>query len=92
MSDMDRNFQPGRKLDKLFTEVIARIDNVAEADITAEYIEEQRKKKIYPTIIFEMQRGLGGLLGGHCEIGLKFYTDEQRMRIRESVDQLMEHI
>lgn len=75
-------------LSQFFGAAIAKLDNIEESQITPNYIEQQREKKIYPFTVSEE----GSALGGHCEIGLKFYTRNQLARISEIVDKAMSNI
>ena len=75
-------------LSKFFGGAIAKLDNIDESQITPSYIEQQRERKIYPFTTSDE----GSALGGHCEIGLKFYTRNQMARISEIVDEAMSKI
>jgi hypothetical protein len=75
-------------LDDFFKAEIARLDNIPASQVTPDYIEQQREKKIYP--VTKMDEGSS--LGGHSEIGLKFFTRTQQRKLGELVDKLMSAI
>ncbi len=85
MSDTGREILRSKNLDKLFTEAIANLDKVGEAQVTATYIEQQREKKIYPVTKFDKESSFGG----HSNVGLKSYTRDQQKKIHKLVDELM---
>jgi hypothetical protein len=73
---------PGNSdLDALFTHAIAQRSGIPPEMITAEYIEEQHKKRFYPTTKYWPNR-----------IGLKSYTLEQLEYIGKLVDELLEAV
>lgn len=56
-----RNGQQCETLEALLTRKIAKMDGVPEAEVTAEYIRQQREIRFYPTVHYKtLEESYGG--------------------------------
>ena len=64
---MGRDTKKKETLDGLLTHIIAEKDGVSEAEVTVEYIRQQRSKRFYPTTKYNIGSSYGGYNHGQLE-------------------------
>jgi hypothetical protein len=72
----------GGTLEELLTRLIATQEGIRQDEVTVEYIHEQRKQHLYPTIRYD----IGTEYGGYSTEGLKFFTQDELEDIEQQVD------
>jgi hypothetical protein len=86
MGELLKN-RKGESLDSLFTRLIAEKEGVATEKITVEYIRQQREKRFYPFMRYDIGCDYGGY-----DDDLHFYTRDEFDEIEKKVDEVMSHI
>ncbi|MEK9209275.1 MAG: hypothetical protein AAB926_00395 [Patescibacteria group bacterium] len=75
------------ELEKWLTRLIAERAGVPEEKVTCEWIEEQRKKKIYPKVRFSVGSDYSGY-----GAGLLFLTGEEWEEVEKEADRILEEM
>ncbi len=77
-----------KDLDSLFIKLIAEKDNVKPEKVTVEYIHEQREKKVYPKMRYE----IGTDYSGYNETGLTFLSGEEFDEIEREANKFLDNL
>lgn len=85
------DLRPNETLDDYLTRVIAADNGVNPAEVTSEWISEQRKKMIYPNARFRTSSALGGKLHNGLKVLTRTEIDYMIRRGELSVQRRLEH-